>query len=74
MLVDPIYLSLFLRKDQKLQMLCFDRRSRRKKKGALTKLWLTRTEQTNKLKVTNNQKQQKHRFTKVGSEDLTQQT
>ena len=38
MLVDPIYLSLFLRKDQKLQMLCFDRRSRRKKKGALTKL------------------------------------
>ena len=33
MLVDPIYLSLFLRKDQKLQMLCFDRRCRREKKA-----------------------------------------
>lgn len=64
MLVDPIYLSLFLRKDQKLQMLCFDRRCRRKKKGALTKILLTRTEQTNTLKVTNNEEQQKHRFTK----------
>lgn len=57
MLVDPIYLSLFLRKDQKLQMLCFDRRCRRKKKRRfdetlINKNWTNEYNESNQQRET----------------------